>query len=591
MASASAQTRRAILRPLLQDQRQQRPQLPPPGPKLAIVTDFDGTLSVKDATGRAVEAARADVERREGVNKAKERDELVEHLIERYKQAEEPILGTDRVPDDLLKGGPQEAARRVDEFEETHYGNLGRAMQGGTRESFAQAGADVPLRKGALRLLASARTSMCDVKVASANPSRTLVEAAIAREADIGALDDLRSDHRFFTEVLSSEPKYEEETGIATAAFRHTVPSGREKVRKAFACTSADSIVYIGDSLADLKPLLESSLPIVVGSRGKLHDALERLGVQAYLAEDLGEVCDELFGFREKSSVSVPVVLSAAGSDSGGGAGIQADIKAITESVGAHAATAITAVTVQDTGGVRGVHPVPVETVGHQLDAVASDMAPDALKTGMVPSGDVAFEIARSFVQNAPARAKLVVDPVLVAASGHTLVDQSELVRIRQALFPLAECITPNLPEAGVLLGEQVEEASERAAQALLDLGPRSALLKGGHSRSADDVTDVLAVDSSASGEEGECQFHPLRYRRVNLTNPHGTGCTLASTLAAHLAWGHDVQGAVKFARRFVQCCLEGTGSKIGNGNAVPLNFSYRFFFFSHCLMTKGGSN
>jgi hydroxymethylpyrimidine/phosphomethylpyrimidine kinase len=252
-------------------------------------------------------------------------------------------------------------------------------------------------------------------------------------------------------------------------------------------------------------------------------------------------------------------VLSIAGSDSGGGAGIQADIKTIT-ALGAYAMTAITAVTVQDTTGVHGFHKVPPDIVAAQIRAVLSDIGADAIKTGMLVSADVVNAIADALASY-PA-IPLVVDTVMIAKGGTALLDDAGIDAMQRRLFPLAALVTPNAPEAARLTGLAVATPDDMvaAAKALHARGARAVLVKGGHV-AGDTVTDVLA---DATGVRLFCA------RRIDARASHGTGCTLASAIATGLAQGLALDDAVSRARAFLHEALK-TGLALGRGTG-PLN-------------------
>jgi hydroxymethylpyrimidine/phosphomethylpyrimidine kinase len=234
-------------------------------------------------------------------------------------------------------------------------------------------------------------------------------------------------------------------------------------------------------------------------------------------------------------------VLIIAGSDSGGGAGIQADIKTVT-ALGGYAATAITAVTVQNTLGVSGVHPIPAEIVAAQARAVLDDIGADAIKTGML--GDAALvETVADLLEGCGAPA--VVDPVMVAKGGATLLAEAALAAVRERLVPRAALLTPNAPEAAALIGRPCETTDDlrRAGEALLALGAGAVLMKGGHLPGAR-VIDVLMTPAGETAFEAE---------RQETRHTHGTGCTLASACAAGLAQGLPLTEAVARAWGYVQ--------------------------------------
>ncbi len=253
-------------------------------------------------------------------------------------------------------------------------------------------------------------------------------------------------------------------------------------------------------------------------------------------------------------------VLVVAGSDSGGGAGIQADIKTIT-ALGAYAMTAVTAITVQDTRGVHFVHAVPAATVAAQMSCVLDDIGADAIKTGMLGSGAVVEAVCA--VLEAKARGvHLVVDPVMLAKGGAELLAATAVEQLRQRLLPLAMLITPNVPEAEALSGMAITDAASmrHAAAALRALGVPAVLVKGGHLEGAE-VVDVLATGS------GVTEF---RAARLATRHTHGTGCTLASAIAAGLAQGMDLPASVRRAHAYVQAAIA-SAPGLGGGHG-PLN-------------------
>lgn len=255
-------------------------------------------------------------------------------------------------------------------------------------------------------------------------------------------------------------------------------------------------------------------------------------------------------------------VLSIAGSDSGGGAGIQADLKTML-ALGCHGMSAITALTAQNTVGVHAVHPVPVAHLWAEIDAVTQDIGVDAVKTGMLPSAEAVHTVARAFDQFGWTH--LVVDPVMISTSGHRLMGDETARALVTELFPRASVITPNLDEAEALLGRPIRHAQElaSAAQALLALGAQSVLLKGGH-LPGDEVVDFwLARDG---------QSLRLASPRIASHNTHGTGCTLSAAVACGLAEGWPLAQAVTQARAFILRAIEaGAGVQIGRGHG-PLN-------------------
>ena len=255
-------------------------------------------------------------------------------------------------------------------------------------------------------------------------------------------------------------------------------------------------------------------------------------------------------------------VLTIAGSDSGGGAGIQADLKTFA-ALGCFGMSAITALTAQNTLGVRAIHAVPVDFLRAQIDAVVDDIGVDAVKIGMLHSGDTVRAVAAAL--DAHALRRVVFDPVMVATSGAVLIEREALDVLVRELFPRADLITPNLDEAALLLGRTLDDVSQfdAAAHDLLAMGARAVLLKGGHLQGGA-VTDLLAVRDGP--------WLRLTAPRIASGNLHGTGCTLSSAIAAHLALGLDLHAAVQAAHAFVQQALAGGAAvRTGRGNG-PLN-------------------
>jgi hydroxymethylpyrimidine/phosphomethylpyrimidine kinase len=257
-----------------------------------------------------------------------------------------------------------------------------------------------------------------------------------------------------------------------------------------------------------------------------------------------------------------PVVLVIAGSDSGGGAGLQADVKAI-HAQGAYAVTVVTAVTAQNTLGVRRWEPVALELVLAQLDAVFEDFEVAAVKTGMLGHAGlvelVASELARREVR------PVVVDPVMVSGRGEELLEPEGVEALAESLLPLADVVTPNVPEAERLAGMAVTSAQEmeEAGRRILERGVGHVLVKGGHLASGGEAVDVLVGPDFA---------HRLTAPRIPSRTTHGTGCTLASALAARLAFGEDVPSAARAAKAFVTEAIRyGLALGAGNGPVDPL--------------------
>ncbi len=261
--------------------------------------------------------------------------------------------------------------------------------------------------------------------------------------------------------------------------------------------------------------------------------------------------------------MTMPVALTIAGSDSGAGAGIQADLKTFA-ALGVYGLTVITAVTAQNTVGVRAVQEIDPSVIEGQLDAVAEDFSIGGLKTGMLSSATIIEVVAQGIRRHE--LGPLVVDPVMVAKSGDRLLRDDAVEALRRTLLPLARIVTPNIPEAEVLAGRAIRTRDDRlaAASAILELGARAVVIKGGHSDD-DPIVDLL-IDQTA--------VHEYRARRIATTSTHGTGCTFSAAITAALAQGQDLPAAVAQAREYVSRALSaapGLGHGHGPMNHFPL--------------------
>lgn len=257
-----------------------------------------------------------------------------------------------------------------------------------------------------------------------------------------------------------------------------------------------------------------------------------------------------------------PSVLTIAGSDSGGGAGIQADLKTIS-ALGCFGTTAITAITVQNTRGVTAIHSVPAAVVGGQIKAVLTDIIPAAIKIGMVHSLELVETIAQ--VLKSYPEIPIILDPVMVATSGDKLIQDDTIMGLKTSLFPISALITPNLDEASILANMPIHTIADMriAGVKIMNLGCKAVLLKGGHLKS----TQLTSVYFRADGKVKEFTFN-----RVDTNNTHGSGCTLSSAIASFLAQGLDLGLAIAKAQDYVnQAIIYGQDVKTGMGNG-PLN-------------------
>ncbi|WP_433748356.1 bifunctional hydroxymethylpyrimidine kinase/phosphomethylpyrimidine kinase [Falsibacillus pallidus] len=263
-------------------------------------------------------------------------------------------------------------------------------------------------------------------------------------------------------------------------------------------------------------------------------------------------------------SYKQPMALTLAGSDSGGGAGIQADLKTFQE-LNVYGMSAITAVTAQNTTGVQGVYPVEVEGILQQIDSIGEDLPPHAIKTGMLFNSEIIEAVAGRL--KTYQWKNIVVDPVMIAKGGAPLLLEEAVNALKDHLLPLAEVITPNIPEAEVLTEMKIKTYEDKmhAIKILSSMGPKIVVLKGGH-----DTDDQESVDIVYDGDT----FTELRSSRIQTKNTHGTGCTFSSAIAAFLAQGKSTMEAVRLAKAFIQAAIEDS-LDIGKGHGPTNHWAF----------------
>lgn len=257
-----------------------------------------------------------------------------------------------------------------------------------------------------------------------------------------------------------------------------------------------------------------------------------------------------------------PSVLTIAGFDGSGGAGIQADIKTFS-ALGCYATSVLTALPVQNTQGVRNIYPIPIEAVADQLEAVLDDIFPKAIKIGMVHTSQL-VEVIINTLKKYP-KVPIVFDPVMVATSGHRLIEEETVTTIIEKLFPIADIITPNMDEAAILAGMEVKTLNEMlaAGEKILKYGCKNILLKGGHQETSRITSLLISENQEVTSYETE---------KFITDNTHGSGCTLSSAIAAYMARGEDLKDAVAKAQEYVfEAIKNGKDAITGKGNG-PLN-------------------
>ncbi|WP_041086110.1 bifunctional hydroxymethylpyrimidine kinase/phosphomethylpyrimidine kinase [Jeotgalibacillus soli] len=258
-----------------------------------------------------------------------------------------------------------------------------------------------------------------------------------------------------------------------------------------------------------------------------------------------------------------PVALTIAGTDPTGGAGIQADLKTFQE-LEVYGMSILTSVVAQNTQGVSDIHHLPLSMLAAQLESVFSDIQPHAIKTGMIATAEM-MEIVASRIKSK--QTQYIMDPVMVATSGHHLIDEQAVASLKESLLPLATVVTPNLPEAEALTGspvKTVDDMREAAKVIVHDLGAGSVVVKGGHMEG--DAFDLFYDGFS---------FHELITPRINTRHTHGTGCTFSAAIAAELAKGYTLLDAVKTAKQFIQLAIEHTWG-LGKGNGPTNHMAHR---------------
>ncbi|MEO4054735.1 bifunctional hydroxymethylpyrimidine kinase/phosphomethylpyrimidine kinase [Solibacillus sp. CAU 1738] len=260
------------------------------------------------------------------------------------------------------------------------------------------------------------------------------------------------------------------------------------------------------------------------------------------------------------------IVMTIAGSDSGGGAGIQADLKTFQE-LGVFGTTAITALTAQNTLGVSGIFPATADFVEAQISTVFEDFQVKAVKTGMLFSADIITAVAEALQDK---DIQLIVDPVMIAKGGANLLQQESVEALKTKLLPLATVLTPNIPEAEVLTGMSIttKDDVQAAAQRILQLGVQCVVMKGGHLQGMEAVDHVYFRDGSS---------FQVSSTRIHTKHTHGTGCTFSAALTAFLGQGYVIQEAIIEAKRFIQAAIEHP-LNIGNGHGPTNHFAYKKF-------------
>ncbi|DBB00608.1 TPA: hypothetical protein ACH3X3_002298 [Trebouxia sp. C0006] len=531
---------------------------PPPAIRMLVV-DFDDTCTATDTTSQifntatsatvesSAESEKADVQNRLGTLK----DKLVQNYVHEQQKLYAELLPEGATNPDAID--QQKATAFVDALTQFDRRMNQVVVDSGILKGIPQgrlkaAGEQIGLQAGCLTVLTRAQQAGVPTHVVSVNYSTEMVKAALQRGSlNIVTAEGVSAEERHDVVIHANELTYEQ--GISTGDIIRRVQGGSDKdalmselmhhssQAKADSTDGADAnaeasklAVYIGDSSSDFAPLLRADVGIVVGQNKRLRQVAKAHGVKLlpltiapasgrgeegalYEAESWAAIGAFLFGPDPskaltphpgsgpgaKTGIKVPRVMTVAGSDSGGGAGIQADLKTY-QARGVFGTSAISALTAQNTRGVRGVSTVPTQHLSDQMEAVLSDIGADVVKTGMLPTPEAVMAVADAV--RAHKVSTLVVDPVLVATSGDSLAGSEVAQALKTYLFPLATIITPNLPEASALLGNRrVSDlpTMKQAAKDLHKLGPQYVLIKGGHLITAPSDPNRSSSDSQPS--------------------------------------------------------------------------------------------
>ena len=489
-----------------------------------------------------------------------------------------------------------------------------KLLQGATKQTLHESSKQIKLRPGCIDALRHALDQGLEVLILSVNWSAKMIASCLETH---GLPAETRS------EIIMQQKKYNnkinnkisvianelefDSNGRSTGNIRKVCFSGQDKVsiiESLVEGSPSRPILYVGDSINDISAMLNASIGIIMGEDKALQSMLFIGGESAKPLEEYAvenpqltsglyqtDSWDTIFGLisglswdpnRKKNKgrdiYSIPRVLLVSGSDSGGGAGMQADMKTCTVS-GVFATSCITAVTVQSTFGVDHVHQVPPSVIRAQFNSVQMDIGSDAIKIGMLGSTEAAHVIAEE-IKSLSWLPPVVLDPVLVSTSGDALGDQALVSTMLEELFPISTVVTPNIHEASVLLGGmeiRTVRQMKDAARKLHAYGPKFTLIKGGHldANINKSIKQDLATDILFDGDT----FLEFSKPFLESYNNHGTGCCLASAIACNLAKGYSMEHAIELGKDFVWRALERShGLPLGQGQQKPMNLAFQIY-------------
>ncbi|WPT12864.1 Thiamine biosynthetic bifunctional enzyme TH1 [Picochlorum sp. SENEW3] len=571
-----------------------------------LVVDFDETSSQGDTISKIVDAAyHGDSV---GPEERQHKELLYKKLLSEYVSEREDLLGR-LVPEGLgaspVKGQEWLAEFLMEVSKFDSYRNKvcfeSSLLSGATPESLQKSANGIAMQPRCPETLQHALDCGMHAAVVSVNWSSEMIEKVFQRHGiAVEVVSDLASvdmeERPGVVHIIANRMEFDggdRSTGLVHTQCENATDKAKIMIQLQ---KESDFSIYVGDSVTDIGSLMEASMGIIFGENQTLMSVLRIAGIPVLPLEDFvynsnsdgsGKVLyqtnswDEIYGVvsaeswcserEETASVShVPRVMLISGSDSGGGAGLQADIKTCT-ACGSFATNAVAAITVQNTVGVESIYNIPSDIVQDQIRYVYTDIGADCIKIGMLGSVDNVIAVSEA-VKRMPSRPPIVLDPVLASSSGSSLAEQGIIDAMKEHLFPVATVVTPNIPEAIHLLDDNIVidsvDSMKLAAEKLYKFGPRYVLIKGGHLQDG----SSNAIDVLFDGKEFVEFSTPL----LNATNNHGTGCSLASAIASYVSQGENVLHAVDKAKKFVWRAMErSSGLNIGQGDQKPMNLSY----------------
>jgi len=567
-----------------------------------LVVDFDETCTQGDTISKIIKAAleSSDIEQDERNSRKK----TYEKLVANYISSRQDTL--DALVPEGLDNSPVQGTQWLEHFiQELHVFDTRMnqivvdtgILSGITWNSLKSSSQTIQIRYNCIDTLRLAMDNGMHVAILSVNWSAHMIQNVFERFGfAVNVLQDISEielEDQTKIHIIANQLEFNNDR--STGKILGVCESSSDKRASLQSITSQNTkfsnCIYIGDSITDIGPLTEASLGIIMGQNATLMNAVRIAGMDVSPLEETqnkvkntlyhSDSWEKVYGLisgltwcpirEEKNRLlgQIPRVLLISGSDSGGGAGLQADIKACV-SCGTFPTNAVSAVTVQNSHGVDHIHTIPGRVLTDQIHAVQSDIGSSCIKIGMLGSIENVKAVSE-YLKRERHCPPIILDPVLVSSSGSALAEQGLVNALKDDLFPLATMITPNISEASQLLdGMQIDsiDAMKVAAKRLHELGPRYVLVKGGHYMDS----NAHATDVMYDG------YQYIEFSKVFLdaTNNHGTGCALASAIASYIARGETVTDAVSHAKEFVWRAMERSrGINLGYGEQRPMNLAH----------------